>query len=80
LGRGLATAITLLDPECVILGGGVSHLGVPWLEGVRQAAAEHSLAQSRLVPIELGALGSKAAIVGAAMLARQNMAAGGASG
>jgi glucokinase len=77
LGRGLATAVTLLDPECVILGGGVAHLGMPWLEGVRQTAAEHSLPQARLVPIELGKLGGKAALVGAAALVRQKLAAGG---
>lgn len=77
LGRGLATAITLLDPECVILGGGVAHLGAPWLEAVRQAAAEHSLPQSRLVPIELGILSGKAALIGAATLAWQKTAAEG---
>jgi glucokinase len=76
LGRGLATAITLLDPECVILGGGVAHLGAPWLEVVRQTAAEYSLPQARLVPIELGVLGGKAALVGAATLVRQQIAAG----
>jgi glucokinase len=79
LGRGLATAITLLDPECVILGGGVARLGAPWLEGVRQAAAEYSLSNARLVPIELGALDGKAALIGAATLVRQEMAAEGES-
>jgi glucokinase len=80
LGRGLATAITLLDPECVILGGGVARLGAPWLEMVRQAAAEYSMPNARLVPIELGTLGGKAALTGAATLVRQKMAAAGEMG
>lgn len=74
LGLGLAMAITLLDPERVILSGGVAHLGTPWLAAVQQSAADHLLPQARSIPIELGQLGGKAAIIGAAALIRQRLA------
>jgi glucokinase len=74
LGRGLAIAANLLDLERVILGGGVSRIGGFWLEAVRQAAAGltlHPLGDSAL---RLAQLGDEAALVGAAVLARNRSA------
>jgi glucokinase len=57
----------------VIVGGGVAQaLGEPWLDLVRSAAREHTLADpTGKIRIELAALGDDAGILGAALLARE---------
>jgi glucokinase len=71
LGRGLSIALTLVDPERIILGGGVSRIGPAWLAPVRRAAAEHALNPFDESAIQLARLSSNAALVGAAILAHQ---------
>jgi glucokinase len=71
LGRGLSIALTLVDPERIILGGGVSRIGPAWLIPVRRSAAEHALNPFDESAIQLARLSSDAALVGAAILARQ---------
>ena len=71
LGRGLSIALTLVDPERIILGGGVPRIGPAWLTQVRRAAAEHALSPFDESAIQLARLSSDAALVGAAILARQ---------
>lgn len=75
LGMGLASAASLLNPECIILSGGVvTALGAPYLERVRAAMAEHAfksiIDSSRLI---MGTLGDDAVILGAALLARDRI-------
>lgn len=48
LGFGIGTAITLMNPERVILGGGVTKSGERWLAAVRAAARANSLPQMRV--------------------------------
>ncbi|WP_246210107.1 ROK family protein [Nocardioides piscis] len=74
LGTGLANLVAALDPEVVVVGGGVSAAGDRLLEPARQAL-ERSLvgAAHRAVPSLLPALlGPEAGIVGAAEMARQD--------
>ncbi|HET8969809.1 MAG TPA: ROK family glucokinase [Candidatus Nanopelagicales bacterium] len=72
LGRGLADLAALLDPEVLVIGGGVVDAGELLLGPARQAflahlpAAEHRVA-ARILPAQLG---NAAGIVGAADLAR----------
>lgn len=74
LGVGLAVAATMLDPEVIVVGGGVSAAGDLLLEPARsslRAALPGGL--DRPGPtIVLAALGPDAAVIGAADLARQN--------
>jgi glucokinase len=70
LGRGLGIAANLLDPERIILGGGVSRTGAAWLEAVRQAMAEITLNRLEDTSIQLSQLGEDAALLGAGVLAQ----------
>jgi len=76
LGRGLSIAANLLDPQRILLGGGVANLGAPWLEGVRQAFSRRAFAGVALDPsdeafIQLSSLGGDAALLGAAEYCRR---------
>ena len=69
-GRALATLIALLDPELVVIGGGVSLAGIPLFVPLRRAVARHLppfLPRGwRCVPARLGA---NSVLCGAARLA-----------
>ncbi len=67
-GRGIGTAITLMNPQRGGVGGGVSKSGDRWLSLVRAAARENSLPQMR-VDIVTAALGDDAPLWGAIALA-----------
>lgn len=72
LGRGVASIAALLDPEVVVVGGGVSAAGELLLAPARAAYAEHLTARGHraladFVPAQMG---NRAGIVGAADLAR----------
>jgi glucokinase len=77
LGVGVANVVTLLGPECVVLGGGVyKALGAELIDKVRKSAAAatfppKSLADTRLV---LSALGDDAVALGAMAYARERCA------
>lgn len=66
-GRGLATVIDVLDPDVVVLGGGVSNLPQLYDEG--RAAVERWVFDDALeTPIVKHALGDSAGVLGAALL------------
>ena len=69
LSQAVANIINFLDPEIVVLGGGVSKAGAFLLDAVREDAPRYllykALPYSR---IELAQLGPDAGIIGAAML------------
>jgi glucokinase len=74
LGRGLAILVNLLNPELIVLGGGVARTGEPLLGPALRAMHETALpACMEDVRIELTALGDDAGILGAACAARQVM-------
>ncbi len=68
LGLGIGTAITLMNPERVILGGGVTKSGERWWLQVRASARTNTLPQMR-VDIVPAALGDDAPLWGAIALA-----------
>jgi fructokinase len=68
-GRGLATLVDVLDPSCVVLGGGVSHVAALYSEGVSHARA-CVFNDEWLTPVVQNALGDGAGVLGAAALAR----------
>lgn len=72
LGAALATAINLLDPDVVVIGGGVARAGEPLLEPVRRAAERYALPSHRRgLRIVAAELGERAGVVGAGLLAWQ---------
>ena len=70
LGFGIGTAITLINPARVVIGGGVTKSGDRWWQIVRESARQNTLPQIRadLVP---AALGDDAPLWGAIALAEQ---------
>lgn len=71
LGFGIGTAITLMNPARVVIGGGVSKSGARWWSVVRASARSNALPQMR-VEIVPAALGDDAPLWGAIALA-ENM-------
>ena len=72
LANGIISLINVLDPEIVVLGGGVSLAGDFLLDAVRERVASLVLfADMPYARIELARLGADAGIIGAAMLGRK---------
>jgi glucokinase len=69
LGWGITSLVNILNPECVILGGGLLTLGEHLLAPARAVVAAHALPLCRTTPILPAALGKHASVLGAASLA-----------
>lgn len=70
LGALIAVAVNLLDPEVVVIGGGVSNAGEALLVPLRAAVARYTLESLRDgVRIVGAALGERAGVVGAGLAA-----------
>lgn len=70
LGLGIANLVSTLDPEIVVLGGGLMQAADLFLPGLRGAVARWAQpVAARLVRIEKTALGADAGLLGAAHLA-----------
>jgi len=69
LGAGIGAALNLMNPQRVVLGGGITKSGERWWQIVRETARAHALPQTRaeIVP---AALGDDAPLWGAAALAQ----------
>jgi glucokinase len=67
MGLALAGAANLLDPDAIVLGGGVSEMGEVYLGLVRRAFAQYAMPlPAANTPIAAAALGYDAGFVGAA--------------
>ncbi|MGW7449634.1 ROK family protein [Kitasatospora sp. NPDC054795] len=78
LADGLASAITLLDPERIVIGGGLARAGEPYFAPLRAALTARLSFQTmpELVPAELG---DEAGCFGAGLLARDLLGEGAAA-
>jgi len=72
LGYGLVTLANALDPDLIVIGGGLSELGEALLEPARRVLKEHALPGPATCPVVIAQLGVDAAIVGAASLVMEN--------
>ncbi|TMB49755.1 MAG: ROK family protein, partial [Deltaproteobacteria bacterium] len=63
----LANLIDILDPDVVVLGGGLSNLDVLYTRG-RDAVARYVFNDELTTPIVPNRLGDSAGVVGAALL------------
>jgi len=71
LGTALANAVELLDPERIVIGGGVSRIGRPLLRAVRRSVLRRTQAlPGRKLDIVFSELGMDAGIIGASRLRR----------
>ncbi|MCQ4088634.1 ROK family protein [Saccharibacillus sp. JS10] len=72
LGMGCVSLINTLDPEMIVIGGGVSQIGEPLLEGIRDYVSQHALSPAgRRTLIVPAALNQNAGLIGAASLVHQ---------
>jgi glucokinase len=68
LGIAIANTITLLGPDMVVIGGGISQAGDLVLDPIRRAVWRHvTLVPTGSVPIVPASLGSQAGAIGAAL-------------
>ncbi len=71
LGTGIASSVNLLDPEVVIIGGGLGlRLGEPYRQRILEAMMPHLFVDSDPPDVVLAELGDLGGAVGAALLAR----------
>ncbi len=72
IGAAAASAVNLLDPAAVVIGGGLGiRFGEPWVEKIRQAMMPHLFRDDEPPPIALAALGDLGGALGAALLVAQ---------
>ncbi len=69
LGTGIASAVNLLDPQAVILGGGLGiRLGERYMEPLRSELGEHLFVDERPPAVRVAALGDLGGAIGASLL------------
>ena len=69
LGVGVASAVNLLDPDAVVIGGGLGvRFGEPYVNRIRNAMQPHLFNDSNPPPIQVAALGDLGGALGAALL------------
>jgi glucokinase len=69
LGAGIGSAVNLLDPEAVVIGGGMGvRFGEAYLDRIRDATMPHVFADERPPDMLVAALGDLGGATGAALL------------
>ncbi len=71
MGEFLANICNVVDPECVVLGGGVSKAGQPLLDGVQRHFQKHVFHAVSGVKFALATLGNDAGAYGAFKLVKE---------
>ena len=67
--QAVASVVNLLDPEVIVIGGGVSKAGDFLMEPIRREYPQYVLFNDQPMPeVKLAVLGSRAGVIGAAML------------
>ena len=66
-GRALSNIIDIIDPDCIVLGGGLSKVDMLYSEG-KDAVYSEVLSDHVLTPILKNQLGDSAGVFGAALL------------
>ncbi len=79
IGETLASAVNVLNPSMIVIGGGVSRVGHALLAEVRSAVYQRSLPlATRNLPIVMSELGDGAGVIGASVMAAGEVLAFGA--
>ena len=66
-GRAVANLITVLDPDAIVIGGGVSNFDEIYTRGVAEVA-KHIVSDSLETPIRKHGIGDSAGVIGAALI------------
>jgi glucokinase len=75
LGAGIASAVNLLDPAAVVIGGGLGiRLGDPWVKKIRHAMKPHLFKDDDPPAVMLAELGDLGGAHGGALLASRRAA------
>jgi len=72
MGEFLANICNVVNPECVVLGGGVSKAGAPLLEGVQRHFSRYVFHAAANVRFALATLGNDAGAYGAFQLVKED--------
>lgn len=73
LGAGLASVVNTIDPDIVILGGGVAEAGAEFIQRIEQVVKQYALKPiARKLKVVKGELNLDAGIVGGILLAAEN--------
>ncbi len=72
MGRFLGTLCCVVDPDVIVLGGGVSRAGQMLLDGALEPMKKYAFSPCRTTRLALATLGNDAGIYGAFKLALQN--------
>ncbi|SCL49212.1 glucokinase [Micromonospora citrea] len=73
VGSAVGGLVNMLDPDVVVIGGGVTGLGEPWWRALRAAVTRETLPGLDAVPVLASALGADAPLLGAASLAWETL-------
>lgn len=74
LGHSLSAIVNILDPQLILVGGGVSNMGHQFLAAIRRSILDRSPALStENLRIEIAPLGSEASILGSIALALESI-------
>jgi glucokinase len=71
LGAGIASAVNLLNPEVVVIGGGVSQGGISFIRRIEIEVIGRAYPYTRNLNVVRAKLGNDAGFIGAAMLCAQ---------
>lgn len=73
IGLHLANLVHAFNPEMIVLGGGVSQIGAPLFDPIRESLRQHVMHPAYLegLRIERAALGDDAGLIGAMVLAKE---------
>lgn len=71
LGRGLCNVVSVIDPEMVVVGGGVALAGEMLLVPVRRAMHDNFLGRMKHTPVVAAVHGTDAGVIGAAVYGAQ---------
>ena len=72
LSMGLSSFVSVLDPDVILIGGGVSRAGQVLIDCVEKYYRQYAFPSAKDTPIILASLGNDAGIYGAARLVIQN--------
>jgi glucokinase len=70
LGIAFISLINVLDPDCILVGGGIAQAGPPLFDMIRKTVGNHAMSgNARVVPVITASLGPRAGAAGAGALA-----------
>jgi glucokinase len=71
LGIGLVSLVSLIDPDLIVIGGGMAALGDILIDPARAVLAERALSGPSNCPVKTASLGASSSIIGAAAIAME---------